>query len=47
MDSRMRSADYVTLRNEQITDLSPSKHWDMARDNQKHGFDIQDGLLYL
>ena len=46
MDSQMRSADYVTLRNEQITDPSLSKYWDMARDNQKNGFYVQDGLLY-
>jgi hypothetical protein len=46
VDSQMRSADYVTLRNEQLADPSLSKYWDMARDNQKNGFYIQDGLLY-
>jgi hypothetical protein len=45
-DSQMRCADYVTLRNEQITDPSLTKYWDMARDNQKNGFHVQDGLLY-
>jgi Zinc knuckle len=46
VDSQMRSADYVTLRNEQLADPSLSKYWDMARDSQKNGFSIQDGLLY-
>jgi len=46
VDSQMRSADYITLRNEQLADPSLSKYWDMARDNQKNGFYIQDGLLY-
>ena len=32
IDSQMRSAVYVTLHNEQITDLSLSKYWGMARD---------------
>ena len=47
MDLLMPITDYVTLRNEHITDPFPSKNWDMARDNQEHGCDIQDGLLYL
>jgi len=38
VDSQLRSADYITLRNEQITDPSLSKYWDMARDNQKKWF---------
>ena len=42
----MRSADYITLRNEQLADPSLSKYWDISRDNQKNGFYIQDGLLY-
>jgi len=32
-DSQLRSADYITLRNEQIA--SPSKYWDMAQDIRK------------
>jgi len=43
VDSQMRSADYITLRNEQLADPSLSKYWDMARDNQKNGFYIQTG----
>jgi len=35
VDSQLRSADYITLHNEQITDPSLNKYWDMARDNQK------------
>jgi len=35
VDSQIRSADYITLRNEKITDPSLSKYWDMARVNQK------------
>jgi len=38
VDSLLRSADHITLRNEQITNPSLSKYWDMARDNQKNGF---------
>jgi len=46
LDSQLHSADYITLRNEQITDPSLNKYWNMAKDNQKNGFFIQDGLLY-
>ena len=46
IDSQMRSADYVTLRKEQITNPSLSKYWGMARDGQKNRFYVQDGLLY-
>jgi len=46
VDPQLRSADYITLLNEQITDPSLNKYWDMARDNQKNGFFVQDGLLY-
>ena len=42
----MRSADYITLRNEQLTDPALRKYWDMARDNHKNGFFMQDSLLY-
>jgi len=46
MDSQLRIADYITLRNEQITNPSLNKYWDMATDNHKNGSFIQDGLLY-
>ena len=31
--SNIRSADYITLRNEQLTDSALTKYWDMARAN--------------
>jgi len=46
VNPQLRSADHITLRNEQITNPSLNKYWDMTRDNQKNGFFIQDGLLY-
>jgi hypothetical protein len=41
----LRSADFITLRNEQLADPALSKYWDFAR-NEKGGFFIRDGLLY-
>ena len=47
VNSQMRSVECITLRNKQIADPSLSKYWDIAQDNQKNGFYIQDSLLYL
>jgi transposase InsO family protein len=41
----LRSADFITLRNEQLADPALSKYWDFAR-NEKGGLFIRDGLLY-
>jgi len=38
VDSQLRSADYITLRNEQISDPSLNKYWEMARDKSEKWF---------
>jgi hypothetical protein len=44
-DDNLRSADFITFRNDQLADPALSKYWDFAR-NEKSGFFIRDGLLY-
>ena len=40
-----RTADFLTLHNEQLADPALKKYWEMAYAN-KNGFFVQDGLLY-